>query len=71
VLLKRPYRVVELVVEYVERDVPSSAQIRIRTIEMAQSGQRSPDVGDRGVTVTTAQRFADAAMRFRHSKGLR
>ena len=71
VLLKRSYRVVELLVEYVKRDVPPGAQIRIRAIQMAQRGQRSPDVGDRGVTVTTAQRFADAAMRSRHSKGLR
>ena len=71
VLLKCSYRVVELLVEYVKRDVPSGAQIRIRAIQMAQRGQRSPDVGDRGATVTTAQRFADAAMRSRHSKGLR
>ena len=71
VLLKRPYRVVELVVEYVERDVPAGAQIRIGAIQMAQRGQRSPDVGDSGVTVTTAQRFAVVAVRTRHSKGLR
>jgi hypothetical protein len=71
VLLKRPHRVVELVVEYVERNVPSSAWIRIHAIQMPQRGQRSPNVGDRGVTVTTAQRFAVAVMRSRHSKGLR
>ncbi len=60
-LLKRAYRVVELVVEYVQRDVLSGAQVRIRAIQMAQRDQRSPDVGDRGVTVTTAQRIAVAA----------
>ena len=41
-LLKRPYRVVELVVEYVQRDVLSGAQIRIRAVQMAQRGQRQP-----------------------------
>jgi hypothetical protein len=35
---------------------------------MTQRGQRNPNVSDRGVTVATAQRVADAALRSRHSK---
>ena len=68
VLLKRPHRVVELVVEHVERDVSSGAEICVRAVQMPERGQRSPDLGDRRTTVTAAQRVAGAAVRSRHSK---
>jgi hypothetical protein len=67
-LLKRADCMVELFVEDVDCDVPPGAEVCVRALEVTERGQRSPDLGDRWTTVTTAQSIAVAAMRFRHPK---
>jgi hypothetical protein len=67
-LLKRPHRVVELLVEDVDRDVPAGTEIRVGAIQVPKRGQRGPNLGDRCTTVTATQRVTSAAVRSRHSK---
>jgi hypothetical protein len=67
-LLKRPHRVVEAVVEDIERHVLSGAEIFFGAVEMSQRDKRRPNLGDRSAAVTKAQRLAGAAMRMRNSK---
>ena len=68
VLLKCPHRMVEFLVEHIDRDVPAGAEVRVGAIQVPKSGQRCPNLGDRCATVTAAQRFTSAAVRSRHSK---
>src|ERR1700722_12582999 len=53
-LLKRPHRVVELLVEDVERDMLSGGELLVG-VEVPQRGERSPNLGDRCAAVPPAQ----------------
>ena len=70
-LLKRPHRVVELLVEDIECHMPSGGQVLVGAVEMTERGQRSPNLGDRCAAVTTAQRVAGARDADSTFKGLR
>src|SRR5947209_4120410 len=53
-LLKRADGVVELVVKDVDGDVSPGVDVGVRAVEVTERGQRSPNLGDRRTTVTTA-----------------
>ena len=55
VLLERAHRMVELVVEHVERDVLAGGQVVVGIVDHAQRRQRGPDLGDRTSAVTATQ----------------
>ena len=55
VLLKRAHRLIEVLVEHVERDVLAGGQVRVGAVDQPQRRQRRPNLGDRTSPVTATQ----------------
>src|SRR5690242_14810078 len=68
-LLEGAYRLVEFVVEELNRHMAAGRQVFVGIVEHSQRGQRSPYLGDGGAAVAAAHRIAVFAARTRHTKG--
>ena len=62
-LLEGAHRVVEFVVEHVDRDVPAGGQVVVGVVQQPQRGQCGPDLDDGAAAVTAAQHVTRADAR--------